>query len=137
MIIRFITLLIFVSFLLVSCSGETQDIETPVGTIPESYYQYRIGLGYGFLGKAVRVEVDGRQVLSIVGTDEIEQHAQLLGTFMLESGSSPVKDVTVRVTVDGGQPYEQAIDLSAGMFIHINYEQTGLHVFNTSFLIEE
>jgi hypothetical protein len=76
-------------------------------------------------------------VLSIVGTDEIEQHAQLLGTFMLESGSSPVKDITVRVTVDGGQPYEQTIDLSTGMFIHIYYKQTGLHVFNTSFLVEE
>lgn len=134
---RFITLLIFVSGLIVSCNGSTQEMDTPSVAIPASHYQYQVGLGYGFLGKAVRVEIDGRQVLSIVGTDEIEQHAQLLGTEMLVSGSSPVKDITVRVTVDGGQPYEQAIDLSTGMFIHVYYEQTGMQIFNTSFLVEE
>jgi hypothetical protein len=53
------------------------------------------------------------------------------------SGSSPKKDITVRVTVDGGEPYEQAIDLSAGMFVHVYQERTGLRVFNTRFLLLE
>lgn len=76
-------------------------------------------------------------MISIVGTDEIEQFAQLQGTKVLVSGSSPNKDITLRVTVDGGKPYEQAIDLSAGMFVHVYLEQTGLRVFNTRFLLLE
>ena len=83
------------------------------------------------------VTIDGREVISVVGTDEIEQYAQLQGTKMLASGWSPKKDITVRVTVDGGEPYEQAIDLSAGMFVHVYQEETGLRVFNTRFLLLE
>jgi hypothetical protein len=41
------------------------------------------------------------------------------------------------VTVDGGQPHEQAIDLSAGMFVHVYLERTGLRVYNTRFLVHE
>lgn len=137
MILRYATLLIFVLVLITSCKGGTQRHEEPVATDPASHYEYRVGLGYGFPGKAVQVMIDSREVLSIVGTDDIEQHAQRLGTKMLVSGSSPVKAVTVRVTVDGGQPYEQVIDLSTGVFIHIYYESTGLQIFNTSFLVEE
>jgi hypothetical protein len=131
------TLLLFVFVLMTSCQGGTQLPAEPLSTDPAVQYEYRVGLGYGFLDKAVQVAIDGQEVLSIVGTDEIERYAQLLGTKMLESGSSLGKDITVRVIVDGGQPYEQAIDLGAGMFIHIYYEQTGLRVFNTPFLVLE
>ena len=43
----------------------------------------------------------------------------------------------VRVTVYGGEPYEQVIDLSAGMFVHVYLERTGLRIFNTRFLLLE
>ena len=135
--LRFATLLILILVLITSCTGAAQGLEEPVTTGSASDYQYKVGLGYGFLGKAVQVTIDDREVISIVGTEEIEQYAQLLGTKMLETGSSPEKDITVRVTVDDGQPFEQAIDLSTGAFIHIYYEQTGLRVFNTSFLVLE
>jgi hypothetical protein len=108
-----------------------------VATNPTSLYEYKVGLGYGFLGKEVQVTIDGHEVIAIVGTDEIEQHAQLQGTKILASGSSPKKDITVRVIVEDSQPYEQTIDLSTGMFIHIYYEQTGLYIYNTRFLVQE
>ena len=41
------------------------------------------------------------------------------------------------MTVNGGEPYEQTIDLSAGMFVHVYLEQTGLRVYNTPFLVQE
>jgi hypothetical protein len=135
--LRNATLLISVLVLITSCKGETRRHEEPVTVAPTPQYEYKVGLGYGFLGKAVQVTIDGREVISVVGTDEIEQFAQLQGTKMLASGSSPNKDITVRVTVDGGEPHEQAIDLSAGMFVHVYQEQTGLHVFNTRFLVLE
>jgi hypothetical protein len=135
--LRFTVFLVLILFLIASCAGATQGTEGPTATALGSHYEYQVGLGYGFLGKAVRVEIDGREVLSMIGTDEIEGYAQRLGTKMLASGSSPDKDITVRVTVDGAQPYEQTIDLSRGKFIHIYYEQTGLRVFNTEFLSQE
>jgi hypothetical protein len=131
------TLLITALVLITSCGGELQRLIEPVAASPASQYEYRVGLGYGFLGKAVQVTIDDNEVISVVGTDEIEQYAQLQGTKMLMSGSSPKKDITVRVIVDDSQPYEQSIDLSAGMFIHIYYEQTGLRIFNTRFLVQE
>ena len=137
MINRYATPLISIFFLITACKGETQRLEEPAATDPASQYEYRVGLGYGFLGKVVQVTIDGHEVISVVGTDEIEQYAQLLGTKMLDSGSSSKKDITVQVTVDGGQPYEQAIDLSAGTFIHIYNERLGLQVYNTRFLVQE
>lgn len=94
-------------------------------------------MGYGFLGKAVQVTIDDHEVISIVGTDELEQYAQLKGTKMLASGSSPNKVITVRVTVDGDETYEQTIDLRAGTFVHVYQEQTDLRIFNTRFLVLE
>ena len=135
--LHYATLLISVLVLITSCKGETQRHEEPVVADPTPQYEYKVGLGYGFLGKVVQVTIDGREVISVVGTDEIEQYAQLQGTKVLVSGSSPKKDITVRVTVDGGESYEQAIDLSAGMFVHIYQEPTGLRVFNTRFLLLE
>ena len=134
---RFVTVLLTVLVLTTSCKDEPQRLEDPAGVNPTSQYEYRVGLGYGFLGKAVQITIDGNEVLSLVGSDEIEQHAQLLGTKMLGYGTSPRADVTVRVIVDGGQPYEQVIDLSTGTFIHIYNEGTGLRVYNTSFLVQE
>jgi hypothetical protein len=135
--LHYATLLISVLVLITSCKGETQQHEEPVIADPTPQYEYKVGLGYGFLGKVVQVTIDGREVISVVGTNEIEQYAQLQGTKVLASGSSPKKDITVRVTVDGGKPYEQAIDLSAGMFVHVYQERTGLRVFNTRFLLLE
>ena len=123
--------------LITSCKNETKQHKEPLATDPTPLYEYRVGLGYGFLGKVVQVTIDSCEVISVVGTDEIEQYAQLQGTKVLASGSSPKKDITVRVTVDGGQPHEQAIDLSAGMFVHVYLERTGLRVFNTRFLLLE
>jgi hypothetical protein len=119
-------------------SIEPEPAFTPTRSSNQSLqYDYQLGLAYGFLGRAVKVWVDEREVLSVVGTDEIEQYAQLLGTMMLVSSSSPVKEIAVRVTVDGNQSYEQTIDLSTGPYIHIYQEQTGLHIYNTKFLVEE
>jgi len=131
------TLLISLFVLITSCKGKSQRHEELVITNPSPQYEYKIGLGYGFLGNSIQVIIDGREVISVVGTQEIEQYAQLHGTKVLASGSSPKKDITVRVTVDGGESYEQAIDLSAGMFVHIYQEPTGLRVFNTPFLLLE
>jgi hypothetical protein len=131
------SLLISVLFLITSCTGGNQQHEEPVATDPTAQYEYQVGLGYGFLGKAVQVTVDDREVISIIGTEEIENHAQLLGTKMFMSGFSPNKDIIVRVTIDGDQIHEQAIDLSAGMYIHIYFEQTGLLIFNTHYLVQE
>jgi hypothetical protein len=135
--IRDAILLICMLVLIASCKSETRQQKETVPADPTSLYEYRVGLGYGFLGKVVQVTIDSYEVISIVGTDEIEEYAQLQGTKMLASGSTPNKDIMVRVTVDGGQPHEQSIDLSAGMFVHVYLEQTGLRVYNTRFLVQE
>ncbi|MCJ7660097.1 MAG: hypothetical protein MUO67_13205 [Anaerolineales bacterium] len=135
--IRSAILLICVLILITSCMSATQRHKEPAAADPTPLYEYRVGLGYGFLGKMVQVTIDGREVISVVSTDEIEQYAQLLGTKVLASGSSPKKDITVLVTIDGGEPFEQTIDLSTGMFVHVYLEQTGLRVYNTPFLVQE
>lgn len=135
--IRSAILLICVLILITSCMSATQRHKEPAAADPTPLYEYRVGLGYGFLGKMVQVTIDGREVISVVSTDEIEQYAQLLGTKVLASGSSPKKDITVLVTIDDGEPYKQTIDLSAGMFVHVYLEQTGLRVYNTPFLVQE
>jgi len=103
--VRSATLFICVLVLITGCMSETEQHSEPLATGPTPLYEYRVGLGYGFLGKVVQVTIDGYEVISIIGTDEIEQYAQLQGTKVLASGSSPKKDITVRVTVDDGQPY--------------------------------
>jgi len=137
MILHYATTLISVLFLITSCMSETQQYEEIMATEPTSQYEYKVGLGYGFLNKAVRVSIDGREVIYVVGTDEIEQYAQLQGTKIIASGLSTKKDIMVRVTIDDGQPYEQAIDLSDGAFIHVYHEQAGLHIYNTRYLVLE
>ena len=135
--IRGAILLICILVLIASCKSETRQQKETVPADSTPLYEYRVGLGYGFLGKVVQVTIDSYEVISIVGTDEIEEYAQLQGTKVLASGSTPNKDIMVRVTVDGGQPHEQSIDLSAGMFVHVYLEQTGLRVYNTRFLVHE
>jgi hypothetical protein len=135
--LRYASLLIPMLVLITSCKGKFQRQEEPVMVDPTTQYEYKVGLGYGLLGKRVQVTIDGCEVISVFGTDEIEQYAQLQGTKMLAAGFSPNKDIMVRVTIDGGEPFEQAIDLSSGMFIHIYQERTGLRVFNTPFLLLE
>ena len=131
------SLLISALILIASCESETQEYEETAAADPNQLYEYRVGLGYGLLGKEVQVTIDGQEVMAVVGTAEIEEYAQLQGTRMLASGSSPKKDITVRVTIDGGQPHEQAIDLSAGMYVHVYLEGPGLRVYNTHFLVQE
>jgi len=130
-------LLFFALVLISSCLSEDPSLVEPLATDHISQYEYNVGLGYGFLGKAVHVTINDHEVLSIVGTDEIEQFAQLQGTMMLESGSSPEKDITIRVIIDDTLSYEQAIDLSTGGFIHIYNERNGLRIFNTRFNVLE
>jgi hypothetical protein len=102
-----------------------------------SQFDYQIGLGYGFLGKEVRVIVDDVEVLDMVGTDEIEAYAQLLGTKMLAAGSSTKEEITVEVFVDEVEYHQGVIDLSEGLYIHIYLEKSGLKVYNTPYLILE
>jgi len=137
MILRQAMLLIFVVVIITSCKSENQQYENPVEVAPATHYEYMVGLGYGFLGKAVQITIDGREVISVVGTNEIEQHAQLQGTKMLASGSSPKKEIMVGVLIDGKRTYEETIDLSYGMYVHIYQERAGLRVYNTHFLVYE
>jgi hypothetical protein len=106
-------------------------------TEPLPQYEYEVGLGYGFLGKAVQVRIDGHEVISVVGCEEIEQFAQLQGTKMLASGASPTKKITVWVRIDDGEPYEQVIDLSDGRYVHIYLEPAKIQIYNTHFLVLE
>ena len=134
---RYSALLMFLLFLISSCGGGAQLPIDSTSTEPVGEYPYQVGLGYGFLGKQVQVSVDGQEVLSMVGTEEIEEHAQLLGTKILGGGSSSTQLVTVQVVVDSGLPYEQVIDLDSGNIIHIYLQETGLEVFNTKNLVLE
>jgi hypothetical protein len=129
--------LFIILFMTAACSAEPGTLQAPAATDAVGKYQYQVGLGYGFLGRQVQVFVDGQEILSITGSDEIEEHAQLLGTKMLAGGSTDLEEVTVRVVVDGGPPFEQIIDLSAGWYIHVYNQESGLQVFNTEVLILE
>jgi hypothetical protein len=131
MIARFTTVLLPSLLLIASCTGGTPQLEDPLSSGSDPGYEYQIGLGYGFQGKSIQVTVDDREVISIVGTEELEQYAQLLGTRMLASGSSPTRDISIGVSIAGAPTHVQAIDLSQGAFIHIYLEEAGLRVFNT------
>jgi hypothetical protein len=123
--------------LLVSCQhASVLQVEMTV-IDPGHEHVYEVGLGYGFLDKEVQVSIDGREVISLVGTEEIETSAQMQGTNMLVRGSPAEHEITVRVIVDGGEPYVQVIDLSAGRYVHIYFEQDGLTIYNTEYLIFE
>ena len=132
-----VTLQALVIVMLVSCGRDAvRQAETEV-IEPRQQYVYEIGLGYGFLDKEVQVIIDGREVFSLIGTEEIEKYAQMQGTNMLASGSSAEKEIIVQVIIDGGEPYEQVIDLSAGRYVHVYLEREGLSVYNTAFLLLE
>ena len=129
--------LFVILFMTAACSAELGTIQAPAATDAPGKYQYQVGLGYGFLGRQIQVFVDGQEILSITGSDEIEEHAQLLGTKILAGGLTDAQEVTVRVVVNGGPPFEQIIDLGAGRYIHVYNQETGLQVFNTEVLILE
>jgi hypothetical protein len=132
-----IALLFFVLNLIASCKSEIQQHKEYETADPVQLFEYSVGLGYGFLDKKVLVTIDGEEVIAVIGTAEIEEFAQLQGTKVLASGSSPKKDITVRVTIDDGHPEEQIIDLSAGKYVHVYLDGTGLRVYNTLFLVQE
>ena len=133
---RILTVLFLFAFI-ISCQGREELKNTPTETDPSSHYEYQLGLGYGFLDKKVLVRIDGEEVLSLVGTEEIETFAQMQGTYMLVSASSPNQQITVRVAVNGDQTHEQILDLSAGTYLHIYLDDSGLNVYNTAELILE
>jgi hypothetical protein len=135
--LRYAILPILLLVLFTSCNSNTLLQEDPLVVESKQKYEYVVGLGYGFLGKAVQVTINSRKVIFMVGTNEIEQYAQMQGTKMLASGSTSEKEIIVQVIVDGGEPYEQVIDLSTGMYVHIYLERTGLRVYNTQFLVLE
>jgi len=84
--VRFAALLIIITFN-TSCFGQSQRLKEMAETETTALFDYQIGLGYGFQGKEVKVIIDGVEVISVIGTDEIEQYAQLKGTKMLVIGS--------------------------------------------------
>ena len=129
--------LAIILFMTAACSAEPGTLQAPAATDAAGKYQYQVGLGYGFLGRQVQVFLDGQEILSITGSDEIEEYAQLLGTKMLAGSSTDAQVVTVRVVVDGGPPFEQIIDLGTGRYIHVYNQESGLQVFNTEVLILE
>ena len=88
--VRF-TLLLNIISINTSCLRQSQHLNEPAETESPAAFDYQIGLGHGFQGKEVRVIIDGVEVISMIGTEEIEQYAQLKGTKMLESGSSHKK----------------------------------------------
>ena len=110
---------------------------SPSFPLPVAPYEYSVGLGYGFQGKAVRIAIDGVEVLSLVGTPEIEEYAQLLGTKMLKSGVAAKATIQVEVTVGKDSPHTQAIDLAKGLNIHVYRDESGIRVHNTLILVEE
>lgn len=128
---------IFLLILITSCKSDTKLQKETVTWESIPLYEYRVGFSYGFLGKKVQVTIDGEEVIAVLGTAEIEEYSQLLGTKMLASGSSPNKVVTVRVTVDGVQQQEQIIDLGAGMYVHVYMDASGMRIYNTQFLVHE
>jgi hypothetical protein len=126
---RFLAWLVAVLLLIPSC----QTVEG----ISDGNYKFQLGLGYGFLDKQVQVSVDGVPVLFIVGTEELENFAQLQGTHMFYSGGSKREKITVSVSVDGNLPVNQIISLKDGPYIHIYLDDDGLSIYNTSGLIFE
>ncbi len=135
--LRYKIVLISVLFLFSACRDDGEKIDKLTSITPSPGYEYQLGLGYGFLDKEVRVTIDGVEVLSQIGTKEIEDFAQMQGTYMLTSGYSQNKEISVSVIVDGDQPFTQIINLSTGIYIHIYFEDTGLHIFTTKVLILE
>lgn len=133
----FTALLGLVFLIITSCQDGIGTISTPEEVNIPSGYEYQLGLGYGFLDKKVQVWIDGDEILSLVGTEEIETFAQMQGTYMLASGSSPHNDVTVRIAINGDQLHEQTLDLSTGTYLHIYLENSGLNIYNTAQLILE
>ncbi len=97
-----------------------------------------LGLGYGFNGKRVEIIVNGNSVYSATGTREIENYAQLQGTFLIKSIAVPSNSVTVEVIIDGHKSGKFNLDLTKGRIIEIyNYPDKGLSVTNTNVLILE
>jgi len=97
-----------------------------------------LGLGYGFLDKQVDVYINGDLILSMVGTQEIEDHAQLLGTKIVKVVKVEGNTADVQVILDGVKSKSFSLNLADGRIIEIyNHPLNGLFVSNTPVLILE
>jgi hypothetical protein len=85
----------------------------------------------------VHVKIDGREMTSLVGTDEIEQYTELQGTVILGTGTTSKTDILVQVIIDSEDRHEIVIDLSTGGYIHIYMDPEELSIINTNMLVFE
>ena len=97
-----------------------------------------IGLGYGFLDKQIDVYINGDLVISLIGTQEIEDHAQRLGTKIVKVVNIEGNIANVQVIIEGVKSDMQTLNLETGRIIEIyNHPIDGLSISNTEFLILE
>jgi hypothetical protein len=111
---------------------------TQGGIVQELPSEVAVGLGYGFLDKEVEIFINGSVVLSMVGTQEIEDHAQLLGPKIVASVKINGNLADVQVSVDGIMSENYLLKLEEGRIIEINNHPIyGLEVRNIKVLIQE
>jgi len=97
-----------------------------------------VGLGYGFLEKHIDVYINGDLIFSMVGTQEIEDHAQLLGTKIVKVVNVEGNIANVQIIIEGIKSATFTLNLENGRIIEIyNHPINGLSISNTKTLILE
>ena len=97
-----------------------------------------LGLGYGFLEKQIDVYINGDLIISMIGTQEIEVHAQRLGTKIVKVVNVEGNIANVQVIIDGVKSATFTLNLETGRIIEIyNHPINGLSISNTKTLILE
>ena len=113
-------------------------VQSQEGLVQESPSEVAIGLGYGFIDKAVEIYINDSLILSMVGTQEIEDHAQLLGPKIVRTVIVEGNIIDVQVGVDGILSEIYTFSLENGLIIEINNHPVhGLSVRNTKNIIQE
>jgi len=129
---KIIYLFIIIS-VLAGCKPPTQEV-----TIQEQPNKVALGLGYGFLDKELEIYINGSSVLSTVGTQKLEDQAQLLGPKIVASVQVDGNYADVQVRVDEMMSEIYHLNLEQGRIIVINnHPRDGLEVSNTKVLIQE